>query len=51
MTSHKLLPIRRNTHKRRRRGVRTWIMAFLRGKADEDTAITQIEAATKRGAK
>jgi hypothetical protein len=51
MTTHRNTPIRRITHKRRRSGIRTWIMAFLRGKADEDTTITQIEAASKRGAK
>jgi hypothetical protein len=51
MTTHRNTPIRRITHKRRRSGIRTWIMAFLRGKADEDTSTARMAEADKRGAK
>jgi hypothetical protein len=51
MTTHRSTPLRRIIHKRRRTLVRRIIDALLRGKADEDTAATLMDAATKRGAK
>jgi hypothetical protein len=51
MVSHKSNNRRKNLHQRRRTLVRRIIDALLRGKADEDTAATLMDAATKRGAK
>jgi hypothetical protein len=51
MTTHRSTPIRRITHKRRRGGIRTWLMAFIRGTADEETAARGIAEADAKGRK
>lgn len=51
MSTHKSAPARRITHSRRRAGIRTWLRAFLRGNADEDTAAIRMQEVDKKGHK
>lgn len=51
MTTHRSAPLRRIIQKRRRAGIRAWLTAFIRGKADEDTAAVRMAEADKRGSK